>query len=239
MPGPVPQYPLPLTLEQEVHLQPLRTCSTGPFAEVQRARILLLAHPQPPWRPAEIARPVGCCVKTVQHGRPRWLQTDTVRAAPRAGTRRTFTPLQRAQISALACRAPRAYGQPWPRWAGETLAQGAVAQQIVAPLSSRGRSVPGCARTRATPGASTRGSIRLIHTVWTRPRQRSISTNTPRRWQRRGKRGCAGRSRPPSQPGSVSARPRPRRPGPRSTSRLGLNAWGPCNCSVPWWSLRG
>jgi hypothetical protein len=141
MPGPLPKYPIQLTLEPEVHLQQLSTCYTGPFAEVQRARILLLAHQQPTWRNAEIARQVGCCVNTVKHWRPRWLPTDTVRDAPRAGTRRTFTPLQRAQSTALACSAPRAYGKPWPRWSGEKLAQVAVEQQIVE------HSSPGTIRT--------------------------------------------------------------------------------------------
>jgi hypothetical protein len=135
MPGPLPKYPIQLTLAQEVHLQQLSTCYTAPFAEVLRARILLLAHQQPPWRNAEIARQVGCCVNTVKHWRQRWLQTDSVRDAPRAGTRRTFTPLQRAQITALACSSPHTYGKPWPRWSGEKLAQVAVEQQIMEHIS--------------------------------------------------------------------------------------------------------
>src|SRR5467141_1983424 len=141
MPGPLPKYPIQLTPEQEVHLQQLSTCYTAPFAEVQRARILLLAHQQPTWRNAEIARQVGCCVNTVKHWRQCWPQTDSVRDAPRAGTRRTFTALQRAQITALACSSPRVHGKPWPRWSGEKLAQVAVEQQIVAHIS------PGTIRT--------------------------------------------------------------------------------------------
>jgi hypothetical protein len=58
-----------------------------------------------------------------------------VRDAPRAGARRTFTPLQRAQITALACSAPREDGQAWRRWSGEQLAPGAVEQQIVPRLA--------------------------------------------------------------------------------------------------------
>ena len=34
-------------------------------------------------------------------------------------------------MTALACRAPRAHGTPWPRWSGEILAQGASEQQSV------------------------------------------------------------------------------------------------------------
>ena len=55
--------------------------------------------------------------------------------APRAGTRRTFTALQRAQMIALACSAPRAHGKPWPRWSGEKLAQVAIEQHIVAHIA--------------------------------------------------------------------------------------------------------
>jgi transposase len=141
MPGPLPQYPIQLTPEQEGHLQQLSTCYTAPFAEVQRARILLLAHQHPTWWNAEIAHRVGCCVQTVRHWRQRWQQTNSVQDAPRAGTRRTFAPLQRAQIPALACSAPRAHGTPWPRWSGEKLAQGAIEQQIVAHIA------PGTLRT--------------------------------------------------------------------------------------------
>jgi hypothetical protein len=66
MPGPLPKYAINLTAEQAMHLQQLSACSTAPFAAVQRARILLLAHQQPTWRNAAIARHVGCCVNTVK-----------------------------------------------------------------------------------------------------------------------------------------------------------------------------
>ncbi len=135
MPGPLPKYPIQLTPEQEGHLQQRSRCYTAPFAEVQRARMLLLAHQHPTWRNVEIARQVGCCVHTVKRWRQRWHVTDCQHDAPRTGTPRTFTPLQRAQISALACSSPRAYGKPWPRWSGEKLAQVAVEQQIVAHIA--------------------------------------------------------------------------------------------------------
>ena len=141
MPGPLPKYPIHLTPEQEAHLQHLSTCYTAPYAEVQRAQILLLAHQHPTWRNVEVARQVGCCVNTVKPWRQRWLQTDSVRDALRAGTRRTFTPLQRAQITALAWSAPRTHGTPWPRWSREKLTQVAVEQQIMEHIS------PGTIRT--------------------------------------------------------------------------------------------
>ena len=141
MPGPLPKYPIHLTPEQERHLPQLSSSATAPFAAVQRARMLLLAHQQPTWRHAEIARQVGCCGQTVKHWRQRWQQTASVRDAPRAGTRRTFTALQRAQMIALAGSAPRPHGKPWPRWAGEKLAQVAIEQHMVTPIA------PGTMRT--------------------------------------------------------------------------------------------
>lgn len=79
MPGPLPKYPIQLTPEQERALQPLSTCYRAPFAEVQRARMLLLAHQHPTWQNVEIARQVGCGVQTVKHWRQRWQQTDSHR----------------------------------------------------------------------------------------------------------------------------------------------------------------
>src|SRR5215813_12220086 len=116
MPGPLPKYPIPLTPEQEAQLHPT-------------------------WSNAEIARRVGCCVNTVKRWRQRWQVTDCLHDMARPGRQRTFTPLERAQITALACSAPREYGKPWRRWSGEKLAQVAVEQQIVPRLS------PGTIRT--------------------------------------------------------------------------------------------
>src|SRR4029434_7575504 len=84
MPGPLPKYPIQLTPEQEAHLHHLSPCYTAPYAEVQRARMLLLAHQPPTWRNAEIARQVGGCVQTVKHWRQRWQPTDSERDAARA-----------------------------------------------------------------------------------------------------------------------------------------------------------
>src|SRR4029434_1003899 len=78
----------------------LSSSYTASFADVQRARILLLAHQHPTWRNVESARQVGCCGQTVTCWRQRWHVTDCQRDAPRTGAPRTFTPLQRAQMSA-------------------------------------------------------------------------------------------------------------------------------------------
>jgi len=103
----------------------------APFATVQRAQLLLLVHRHPEWANATIAQQVGCQVNTVRQWRQRWQVTNSLCDAPRAGTRRTFTPLQRTRVVALACSVPRQYGKPWQRWSGEKLAQVAIEQQIV------------------------------------------------------------------------------------------------------------
>jgi len=125
----------------EVRLVHLSTCYMAPFAIVQRAQIVLLAARHPDWSNAAIAQRLGCSVTTVKRWRQRWQETDSWRDAPRVGTRRIFTPLQRAQVVALACSAPRQYGKPWQRWSGEKLAQVAREQQIVESLA------PGTIRT--------------------------------------------------------------------------------------------
>jgi transposase len=131
MPGPRPKYAITLTPEQEVRLQHLSTCYMAPFAVVQRALIVLYAARHPEGANTTLARRLGCSVATVKRWRRRWQETDSLRDAPRAGTKRTFTPLQRARVVALACSAPRQYGKPWQRWSGEKLARVAIEQQIV------------------------------------------------------------------------------------------------------------
>ena len=135
MPGPRPKYAITLAPEQEARLEHLRTCYMVPFATVQRAQIVLLAHQHPEWQNAAIAQRLGCNVNTVKRWRQRWQATDGLRDAPRTGTPPTFTPLQRTQIVALACSAPRQYGKVWQRWSGEKLAQVAVEQGIVGTIS--------------------------------------------------------------------------------------------------------
>lgn len=141
MPGPRSKYAITLAPEQEARLVHLSSCYMAPFALVQRAQILLLAARQPAWAQPAIAQRLGCSVTTVRRWRQRWQDTDSLRDAPRVGRRRRFTPLQRAQVVALACSAPRQYGKPWQRWSGEKLAQVAVEERIVESIA------PGTIRT--------------------------------------------------------------------------------------------
>src|SRR3989442_8312812 len=49
MPGPRPKYPIELSEMQVTQLTQRSLSYTAPYAEVQRARILLLAHHHPTW----------------------------------------------------------------------------------------------------------------------------------------------------------------------------------------------
>lgn len=71
MPGPRPKYAITLAPEQEARLQQLSTCYRVPFATVQRARIVLLAHHPPQWQNATIAQRLGCSGNTVKRWRQR------------------------------------------------------------------------------------------------------------------------------------------------------------------------
>lgn len=131
MPGLRPKYAITLTPEQEAWLQQVSTCYMAPFALVQRVQIVLSAFRHPQWTNGTIAQRWGCHVSTVRRWRRRWQETDRLPDAPRVGTRRRFTSLQRTRVVALACSAPRQYGKPWQRWSGEKLARVAIEQQIV------------------------------------------------------------------------------------------------------------
>ena len=138
MPGPLPKYAITLTAEQVALLTQLSTSYRAPYAEVLRARMILLAYQHPDWRNAEIAREVGCAAATVQQWRRRWQSTDFLHDAPRTGRRHAFTPRARAQTMAPACSPPHEDGKPLERGSDEKLATGAVAQQIGVSLSEKG-----------------------------------------------------------------------------------------------------
>lgn len=133
MPCSKPKYQIHLTAEQVDHLMQISQRYTAPFAHVQRARILLLAHDGR--SNAEIARQVGCCLQTVRNWRRRWLRQPTLDDASRSGCPRRLTATERAAITALACSSPRDHQHPWQRWSGEKLARVAIEKKMVSHIS--------------------------------------------------------------------------------------------------------
>ena len=111
MSGPRPKSPIALRATQVAELTPVSLSYTAPYAEVPRARIVLLAHHHPTWSNTPIARTVGCARDTVKEWRRRWRQHGTLQVTTRAGAPRHFPALVRAQIVALACSPPSAHGK--------------------------------------------------------------------------------------------------------------------------------
>jgi hypothetical protein len=136
MPGPRPQYTVTVNETQAARLRQLTRSYTAPFAEVQRARILLLGHQPPDGQNPRMAQAVGCCVATVQVWRQRWQQEGVVADRPRRGAPRELPALVRTQVVALACTKPTAPGKVGRRWSGETLAAVAIAQGSVPAMSA-------------------------------------------------------------------------------------------------------
>ena len=134
MPCSTLKYQIELTPAQVETLTQLSHTYTAPFAQVQRARLLLLAHQGV--ANAEIARRLGCSAQTVRNWRRRWQTTPSVRDASRSGRPRRLTATERAAITALACSAPRDHHQPWQCWSGEKLAHVALQEQLVASVSA-------------------------------------------------------------------------------------------------------
>ena len=135
MAGPRAKYEVELSEKQEKELQRLSRSYQAPWAEVQRARILLLAHQQPKLSNGKIGRQVGVSLDMVKQWRKRWQQNKEIKNQARSGAPRRYPALVRAQITALACRRPKELGKVWQRWSGEKLAEVAVEQKIVDAIS--------------------------------------------------------------------------------------------------------
>lgn len=135
MPGPRSKYAIELNEKQVAHLRHLSLSYTAPYVQVQRARIVLLAHHHPTWSHGQVAQAVGCSVDMVKEWRRRWPQQSTLVSSPRPGAPRRFPAVVRAQVVALACSKPSSHGKVWKRWSGEKLAQVAVEKGIVEAIS--------------------------------------------------------------------------------------------------------
>lgn len=136
MSGPGPAYTVILNEHQYKDLKHLSQSHSCPWAEVQRSRILILAHEHADWNNRRIAEKTGCCTEMVKKCRRRWQTNPSVKSCPRSGTRRKFTALQRSQIIALACSSPADHGKPFKRWSAAKLAEAAVEKKIVSSISA-------------------------------------------------------------------------------------------------------
>ena len=88
--GPRPRYKIALTAPEYRELQRLSRRRTASYAEVVRAKILLLAYEYPDWSNAAIAQAVDCADRTVRKWRGRSLAGPAEQDAPRSGGPRFF-----------------------------------------------------------------------------------------------------------------------------------------------------
>ena len=104
--------------------------------DLVRARIVLAAAAGTP--NGVIATGVGVHVDTVRKWRGRFVMKGIagLEDLPRTGRPRSFTPVQVAQVKALACTLPAETGLPLSRWAHADLAAEAISRGIAETISA-------------------------------------------------------------------------------------------------------
>jgi transposase len=108
----------------------------SPYRDKVRAQIVLLAARR--WSNAAIAVQVGVGVDTVRSWRSRFAAQGLAGLADRARSGRParFTPVQVAQVKALACQLPARAGAPLARWSCPELAREVVSQGVAEAISA-------------------------------------------------------------------------------------------------------
>ena len=104
--------------------------------DLVRARIVLAAAAGTP--NGVIATGVGVHVDTVRKWRGRFVMKGIagLEDLPRTGRPRSFTPVQVAQVKALACTLPAETGLPLSRWSHADLAAEAISRGIAETISA-------------------------------------------------------------------------------------------------------
>ena len=107
-----------------------------PYRDKVRAQIVLLAARR--WANTRIAAEVGVTVDTVRAWRGRFAAQGVAGLMDRARSGRPsrFSPVQVAQVKALACQLPSGVGAPLARWSCPELAREAVAQGVAESISA-------------------------------------------------------------------------------------------------------
>ncbi|MDR3664224.1 MAG: IS630 family transposase, partial [Mycobacterium sp.] len=117
-------------------LQARARSSTSAHRDVIRSRIVLAAAEGA--TNAGIAATVGVHVDTVRKWRCRFADAGLpgLEDSPRSGRRRAFTPVQVAEVKALACTLPAETGAPLSRWSSADLATEAITRGIAETISA-------------------------------------------------------------------------------------------------------
>jgi transposase len=125
-----------LTASQRRRLKKLAYSHTAPYQQVIRVRIVLDASRGYP--NAKISRLRGVTVDTIRTWRGRYADEGMAGLADRrrSGRPARFTPLQVAEVKALACQLPAETGVPLSRWSCPDLATEAIGRGITGAISA-------------------------------------------------------------------------------------------------------
>jgi transposase len=117
-------------------LKRLERRQTAPYRQVLRAKIVLLAARGMPNQ--KIAARLGVTVDTARKWRGRFAThgMDGLKDRPRPGRPPRFTPVQVAEVKALACQLPAEQGVPLWVWSCPELAREAVIRGITRAISA-------------------------------------------------------------------------------------------------------
>src|SRR6478736_4960960 len=129
-------FTITLTVLDESVLRARARSSTAPHRDVIRARIVLAAAEGA--ANTEVAAAVGVHIDTVRKWRRRFVAAGLpgLDDLPRSGRRRVFTPVQVAEVKALACTLPAETGQPLSRWSSADLATEAITRGLAETISA-------------------------------------------------------------------------------------------------------
>jgi transposase len=126
-----------LTASERRRLKKIAYSHTAAYQLVVRVRIVLdAAHG---YSNNTIAQRRGVTVDTVRLWRGRYRSQEGIKSLtdrPRSGRPPRFTPVQRAEVKALACQLPAETGAPLSRWSCPELAREAVTRGLATAISA-------------------------------------------------------------------------------------------------------
>ena len=131
----IPADVVVLTADERDILTGRANAASSPHRDVVRARIVLAAADDE--ANAQIARELRICEDTVRRWRRRFCgqRLDGLKDRPRSGRPPSFTPVEVAEVKALACSRPADHGLPLTRWSVAELTEHATAAGLVRPVS--------------------------------------------------------------------------------------------------------
>lgn len=129
-------FTITVTILDESVLRARARSTIAAHRDVIRARIVLAAAQGA--TNTEIAAEVGVHIDTVRKWRRRFATAGLsgLEDRPRSGRPRTFTPVQVAEVKALACTLPAETGAPLSRWSSAEVATEAISREIADTISA-------------------------------------------------------------------------------------------------------